>query len=250
MLINSGGITTTSIDGYRQGVSLRTAKQRYIGAQPKLWAGSLSHELRQIAFDAAAGAIQDFSAVDDTTRVLTMSASVDQIVSGSTAILDAFSQLPTRRGVQVIVQTLGEYCQGSRGDPVEQFVQVNEIRHVEPFVEQGGTALLGTTSYVAFSGMASGSTVTHAEALEQSSQRQIEHIVRVFDDSDAVTPRLPKKYITPERVQFVSVLQQLSCSTDVYKFEHRRSATAGFVYDSTPFGTDSIAFGGLTRYTS
>lgn len=40
---DTGGIDTREIDSFRQGVEIQTNKQRFVGNQPKIWAGSLDH---------------------------------------------------------------------------------------------------------------------------------------------------------------------------------------------------------------
>lgn len=246
-MTNTGSINTSAIDGYRQGVSLRTHSQRYASTQPKMWVGSLSHEIRQASFDDVV--VRHVAPHDDVDR-LTLSSSVAIIFSGSAAVLDVFDQIQERRGVQVVSTVSGEFCQGSRGDPVEQCVHLSEVRLVEPYVELGTQTLVVTSSYTATGGSASGSIVSRAELLDSFTQPETEHVIRVFDDAASTTSRLPRRYMTAERVQFASAMQQLSSSTDVFEFERRLSAAAGFVYHSTTFGTDSLAFGGLTRYTT
>lgn len=39
----SGGMDTTLVDPYREGVNIRTARHRFNSTQPKLWAGNLNH---------------------------------------------------------------------------------------------------------------------------------------------------------------------------------------------------------------
>lgn len=39
----TGGIDTREIDSFRQGVEIQTNKQRFVGNQPKIWAGNLDH---------------------------------------------------------------------------------------------------------------------------------------------------------------------------------------------------------------
>lgn len=40
---DTGGIETSAIDPFRQGVEIKTNKQRFVGMQPKIWAGNLDH---------------------------------------------------------------------------------------------------------------------------------------------------------------------------------------------------------------
>lgn len=41
--VTTGGIDTSIVDPYREGVNIRTSKQRFISTQPKMWAGNLNH---------------------------------------------------------------------------------------------------------------------------------------------------------------------------------------------------------------
>lgn len=43
---DTGGSDTVEIDSFRQGVELKTNKQRFAGMQPKFWAGNLDHYVK------------------------------------------------------------------------------------------------------------------------------------------------------------------------------------------------------------
>lgn len=41
--VDTGGMQTSEIDPFRQGVEIKTNRQRFVGMQPKIWAGNLDH---------------------------------------------------------------------------------------------------------------------------------------------------------------------------------------------------------------
>lgn len=270
----TGTLNTGMLTGpLMQGVSLRTNRDRFQDTQPKLWVGDLTHQHPQLTFGVNAGWF-GFTAFDDRRFDLDIYALVAYFQTGSSLAagdvfatagdddgdielfdgviepLDVRTSVPGMpgfdpRGVRHGVS--GELAEGSRGDPILQLTFVDETSLPQPFADVGVVSLFTTASYVATGGFMSGSTVRGAELLE-SSRRRPEPRVAPFDDSRYVTPTLSRDFASVEHAQFMSARQAMSGSTDVAPLAGYRSAAAGFVYGTTVNGTDSIAFGDLTRY--
>lgn len=256
----------------RQGVSMHRNEHRFQDIQPKIWAGDLSHEHPQITFGIE-NLWADYTPFNDRRFDLDINRTIAHFQSSSVSITEAFSSAGDDDGdielLNGVIEPLeirttlpsftpfinerivrAEYGEGSRGDPIFQYTVVDEITLVEPFVERGTVTLQMTASYTSTSGITSGSVVSRPELLRLLSAPQVEpeEVASSFDDSAAITPSLPKSYITPERQHFAVALQNLTSSTDVFELEGKRYAGTGIQYHTSQYGTDSIAFGGLMRY--
>lgn len=270
---SSVGIDTSDIDAFRQGVSLRTDRHRFIGTLPKAWSGDLTHQHQQLTLGVE-NLWYGYTPHDDTRRDLTSGTLIDHFLSGASGgvtVIKAFGKfgdddgdiemfngviepLEIRTvvsGVHPLTASLGHgvggsFAEGSRGDPISQWTSTRDVNVAEPFVDVGSTTLAATASYTSTSGFLSGTVVQRAELVRYV--RQVEQRQSPFDDSVYVNPRLPKSYLSGTRANFFEQMQQLSSSTDVFELEHRRFSGTGITYHSTKFGTDSLAFGGLGRY--
>lgn len=266
---------TRDIDALRQGVSMLTNRHRYAGVQPKIWVGDLSHEHVQLTFGIE-NLWRGYSAFDDLRRGYNINDIINHITSGSTVPvttafasasdddgeiemfngviepLDLRTSLPQHTPFKTDHAVRGEFAEGSRGDPILQYRFLDTTNLDIPYIEVGIQQTQWSGSYVATTGINSGSTVSRPELLKPSVSASVEDArVDPFDDSIALTPVVPKSYITSSRDNFIDVLSnRLSGSTDVFELERKISAGAGIIFHDSRYGMDSLAFGGLKRYRS
>ena len=265
----SGGIDTTAVDCLRQGVSIRNARHRYCGTQPKIWAGNTSHHLLKQVFGVP-GMYPDGDAFDDTGKQFGIEAVIDHFASGSVSVSEAFmgagdddGQIESfdgviepfeirndvlRPGQTVITKrfrsqfTDGNIARSGGGDQVrqERFCGI----HIEssPYLDQGPL----TSSFPRIQIDTTGSDLPR---LTKPLPEQ-EKMIAPFDDTRGVTPSLAKSLVVSGsgREHLLPGLIQLSGSTIVEELHRRMSATAGIVYHDSPCGTNSITYGGMTRY--
>lgn len=266
----SGGIDTTAIDCLRQGVSLRNNRHRYCGTQPKIWAGNLQHHLERQVFGVP-GLYPDGDAFDDTGKQFEINAVIDHFRSGNVSVSEAFmgagdddgniesfdgviEPLEIRRTVlrpgefKTVRRFYGQYSDGGnynrrdKADEVRQEIEFGTPISASPFIEQGSVvvSLPGTQINV------TGSLLLGA--IEP--RDELERVKRPFDDARGLTPQVASSLVASGsgREHLIAGFLGLSGSTIVNELDRTESATAGIVYHTSVRGTDSIAFGGLTRY--
>jgi hypothetical protein len=254
-----------------QGTSIVSVSQRSCDIQPKLGAGSESHELIQISFgqsghtwDSRTPFNEHVLSYDVRNIVLLyvsgVDASIGSLVEGMSADMDPRHDFDGIIEVLDIRTTFVNYpghprCGFGRMIRSSPDVSVNIIQHVstdEPllrsFVEAGVNLLTSLTVYTSSLAATSGSVVYAAEKLQ--SVTGTESVTSPFDDTSYVSRTTPKSTLTTDRQLFTYALQQLTGSSEFGDSTRRKFAACGSTYHDSTYGTDSIAFGGMMGYRS
>lgn len=270
---SSASIDTSAIDKFRQGVSLRTNRHRFISTQPKMWVGDLSHKMQQQVFGST-GDLPDDTAFDDMHFDIDINRVIDLFETPTESVTTRFSAagdddgtIENMNGVieifdireivfhpglkTVIHRQYGVFGNGNidiRGnaDQISQELDTDDKLFASPFTEIGRYKLGFNGTYISENMYTSGATVYHPEHVEQ--ETDIRRTISPFSDIRAATLRVAQSTLSTERIAFHAVLLQLSGSTDIDELEHTRTFGAGFTYHGTAHGMESIAFGGLMRY--
>lgn len=256
---DTGGIETSVIDPFRQGVEIRTSKQRFVGMQPKIWAGNLDHfvKIRTIG--------QESSFVDYENSVyfedIPIFDPVTYIAMGQDSALFEFLKevnkkesqeasiepitipykKPTTEGPFFAHRVAGAIEDGNNIDSnyknanrTSQFWDYADPAQQRWFLDEGTYYFGEITSGIVIDG--------DLDVKERTLQP--------YDDTsiDDIPENIP--YITND--MFLVLVQMKTNLNDDFRPNRTRSANANtFVYgrDSAIYGTDSISFLGLTRGT-
>ena len=258
----SGGIDTSAIDCLRQGTSIRNDRHRYCGTQPKIWAGNTNHHLQKQVFGVP-GMYPDGDAYNDTNSQFSIHAAINHFASGVTSISEAFlsanndeeidsfdgaiepleiRNVVLRPGATVITKLIRSPFGEIDGVLQEKHCDGN-YAEISPYIDQG--SVVASFPRIIINGSGSDYPLLIKQLPEHRKS------IVSFDDTRGTTRSLATNLIISGsgRSHLFSVgLLQLTGSTETSTLERRRSTTAGIVYHNTPCGTDSIAYGGLTRY--
>ncbi len=256
----SGGINTSAYDKFRQGISITTDRELFGGMFPKMKPANQrtptgfqeSTVFGQPALFSAEKPFVDIEKFNPVKFIIT--AGQYQIypdVFNDSSFLDpyqmdgAIEPLMIRKAASLSALAGREYAYRIRGslqagnidehDSTSQIVQIYNYRQpisVKPFIdfpEYMGTDVIGAVS---IPGVVS----------------EVQAVIFPFNDRDFRS----RIYLDgPEGAingsSMVNTALALSGTFEVMLGDDQVSATAGFIYDNNPYGTDSLAFGGLKK---
>lgn len=255
---NTGSISTTLIDGYRQGVEM-TQMKHFDAGLVKIHAGEPGHVLRKNRFgmdrnfrnDPVFEELDYFSAVtflraQEAASPLVLDVITFPIITGDNDQIENFifdgiiEPLTIRAEASFFGIETPFYAHSVKGgvmggnlDQTWSSDQVLSIDYFEPDKKQ--VPFLDLVEMISISGSLSLATRGYFNNIKSTR--------RPFDDS-----RYPRN--TTLSTTYVSemdaALSLMSGSSDNYVSFKQRAAPCGWTFDNTPAGIDSIAFGGQT----
>lgn len=250
------GYDTTVFDMYRQGVSIRTSKHLYSTTQPKLWAGNLNHAIRVVTL----GQARDFTEFEDDPKFEELPefnpvwyiqdqeypfpiVFNDGPQEEEEAIIEPFT-IPFRKP-----NTFGNFDPRQPKAVLEDGNGFDNLdggtTRVEQFIEY---SIPSTPRFFLDEGVEYFGPVNNAIVIEGF----VAHIQRDIDPFDDTKDERIVEQITTNNAAFISRLKELDfdLSEDIRGTFSKKSAPAGGdVYgpEAARYGTDSIAYRGLTR---
>lgn len=254
---DTGGIDTREVDSYRQGVEIITARHRFAGMQPKIWAGNIKHYVNVNVL----GQARSFTEFENnpTFKDLPIFDPVSFIELGNNypfpiifnkgpqqeeeAIIEPIT-IPFRKnsneGKNIAHRVHGSLEDGNNfqdfnrsANRIQQFISYKELEF-RFFLDDGGDYVgLGTIQnsiiipqYVS----------THEGQPEFFDETSVDDLVESIKTND---------------IYFTNILKQMDYNIDEdLRPNQSKSANAGFfVYggNSSQYGTDSIAYLGRFR---
>lgn len=245
------GVNTRPIDAYRQGVEIRGYRELFGSSQPKLWSGNINHYTRTKPIGQARSWVEyensliweELPRFDPVTYINSSSAYPtpmyfnDGPMSEEEAIIEPLT-IPYRkdhsgpffpRGVHGTLEDGNNFeTMDRRSNQISQLIDYKDPLQVRYFLDEGEEYFGGIRldGYVAYQ----------------------ETLLRPWDetkDEEIV------KQINTTNSEMISVLNQLDfdLSEDIRQKFTVKSSTAGVVVDAcnARYGTDSIAYAGLSR---
>lgn len=250
--VNSSSIDTSTIDGYRQGVEL-TQQKHFDKGTVKIHAGEPGHVVRRNHFGLNKNhrTSPGFEELDlfDPVRFIRAQEFLEPlhfniitfpIITGDNDQIENYNfdgviePLPIREiasffsiDVPFVARSIKALMMAGN---VDSSLGTDQVLTVDEFSERSGQGFLdliemfGTFSTVGF-------------FLHERSQ------LRPFTDR-----RLPGNFTPPasQGTELRTALSQMQSATENYIGEGKRSAAAGWQFDNTPPGTDSLSFGGMS----
>ena len=249
---SSAGMNTIEIDGFRQGVSIRNDRDRYIGALPTLGSGDPNHYTEIVTY----GQGREFSE-DPTWELVDLFDPVQflanpqqlifPVILANATILD-----PERAGgfiepldipARDLVRTTIEGAHIPRGDLMagnEDSFRKTDV--ITQFVRRGKDQATKDL-YIDSSDNVG---VIGNDIFIPGFFPEEEKPLVPFDETRALNKTVISGTIANAELRNV-ILVMSGASTDNYVPDKFFSAGTGFTYDNTPLGVDSIAFGGLKK---
>ncbi len=252
----SAGYDTIGIDHLRQGVEIRNDRDRY-GGNLKISAGTTDHELEHVVIGQALPYLEGYSFAEMERMVPCL------VLSGATNlsqteldsnILDEFqlngvlepfnirdvaalSSIEGNRPAHAIkghLQSGNENPLDGSTDVITQFVELKP-----PPIETGYLESNSNFSSEFVSGSAT--IVVPGPFLP------IEQIINPYSDTARLRPALlTTSSMSRAMIKVLSSGSQNSVANELLPLGHNSSG-AGWTFENMPFGTDSIAFGGLKQ---
>lgn len=288
MTVNSSSIPTERFDAYRQGVSMKTDRHRFVTMQPKIWAGTLTHQPPVLTYGVA-GLSDAYEPHDDTNLNYNINLAIEHIKSASFGaangtLTDYFGTLgDSDRNIESfdgviepleIRSTIPQLnllsrnhrvsagnATGQEGEPVTQYYSLLTDYEAQPYIESSSHQLLPTNEYTASNSALTGTVVRRASIGVVPKQDPI--LISPFDETIVGTRSVPAELLKsvtfnadysnggygPDRSLLISALVQLSGSTESELYEHRRMTGTGFQYHGRRSAPESLAFGGLQAFS-
>ncbi len=260
----SGGIGTSGYDQYRQGVSVRTQRELYSGMSPKMfpsWQETPNGEQGSTVFGQPRPfkpnvPYQDLSKFNPVEFVqfaggFDKSQIYPQILWNASLTdpyqLDgAIEPLTIRNAVTLMLvegtppahRISAELLDGNADErgKTSQVVQVYDYRSplvVKPFID-----------YPEYFGQTALTSIPLPGVISMNEQVLRPFVDTTFDYRSVYDSPFYENNIGAD---MAAAITAMSGSFDTLLRSNQVSATAGFVYDNNPLGTDSLAFGGLKR---
>jgi hypothetical protein len=256
----SGGINTSAYDKFRQGISITTDRELFGGMFPKMKPANQRtptgfQESTVFGQPALFNAEKPFVDIEKFNPVKFINGQgqyeIYPDVLDDSSFLDpyemdgAIEPLAIRKAVALSTLAGREYAHRIRGsmqagnidehDGASQIVQIYDYRqpiNVKPFIDFPEYMGVDVVGAVSLPGVIS----------------EVQTTIFPFNDRD-FRSRIyldgPDGAINGPNM--VSAALALSGTFEVMLGEDQVSATAGFIYDNNPYGTDSLAFGGLKK---
>lgn len=255
---DTGGSDTLEIDAFRQGVELKTNKQRFAGMQPKMWAGNLNHYVKVKTYGQArsfteyynSSVFEELPKFNPVSYIELASAYPLPILFnyGPSQEEEAYVEpitIPYRKwtpeGPFFAHRVAGAIEDGNDIDSVyknanrtTQFVDYADPAESRWFLDEGTNYWGPVTNGIRIDGYMSDTDRVISPFNDTSDDDYVQNISGISSDMVAVLLRM-----------------KVDLNSD-FRPSNTRSATAGTVIygrDSAMYGTDSIAFAGTTRGT-
>lgn len=253
---STGGIDTHEIDQFRQGVEIRTNHQRFIGNQPKIWSGNLEHTVDVTTIGQARSFVEFDNSLlfgdlpeFDPVAYIQMGPSYPLPIifnDGPQKEEEAYMEpltFPFRKwtpeGPFYAHRVAGTVEDGNDIDTIyrnsnrtEQFQDYLDPLQNRHFLDEGSIYWGPIENSIKTPGWIPGT----------------ERTLRPFDDT--TYGNIPKS-LKSANSSLVSILMKMNMNLDGdIRPSQTRSANANtFIYgrDAAIYGTDSIAFSGMTR---
>ena len=257
----SGGIDTSAYDQFRQGVSIRTAREQFSGMFPKMMPAeqltpngednsTLFGVPKAFKSNVPYRDLQKFDAVkfikDDFRTQIYPQIMRNSSLTDPYQLDGAIEPLTIREAVSMMSiegsnqahAIRGNLCEGNLDErsKTSQVVQIYDYRaplKTKPFIDF--PEYMGASAMTAVSrpGVISMVETTRRPFVDMPFAHRIFHYAPNVNSDSGWREWLP--------------YEQTSGSFDVMLGAHEVSATAGFVYENNPLGTDSLAFGGWKK---
>lgn len=245
---NTSSMNTSAIDGWRQGVEI-TQQKHFDAGTVKIWAGESGHMLKRNRYGMGevfrtAPPFQELDYFRPVTYLLAQDELFDPIFTYPIitndnsqdenylfdGIIEPFTIRARASFFSIDVPIESHEVKGAlmagNTDSTNASDQVLTVDYFSPHKQ--------TKSYIDLIDMMGNHPLNGFFHVEKTT------LLPFIDERLLVTP------VVGLRADFVAAVGQMSGSFD-YIPPHQRSATSGWVYDSTQgVGTDSLAFGGLT----
>jgi hypothetical protein len=253
----TGGIDTREIDAYRQGVEIRTNHQRFIGNQPKIWAGSLDHVVSTTTIGQARSFVEyensllfedlpEFSPVSyielgfDYPLPIVLNDGPQQ---EEEAYMEPFT-IPFRKytpeGPFFARRVAASLEDGNNFDTV--FGNANRVAQFQSYQDP-----LQNRFFLDEGGSAWGDGSIENQIITPAYIANIERLLRGFDDT--TIDDVPQSLQATSDMEQVLISMKMNLDMDLRPARARSANANTFVYgrDSGNYGTDSITFIGRTR---
>jgi len=259
----SGGINTNSYDQFRQGISIRTERELYMGMSPKMSpdrqftpdSGNNSTVFGQPKAFKSVVPFQDLEKFQPV-EFISSSASPSQLyprILANASLTDPYQldgaieplvirsavSMTTLEGADPAHAIKGEFLDGNMDErrKASQIVQVYDYRppvETKPFIDF--PEYFGDTPS---SGIVLPGVISATEPRLHPFDDKTQQYRMVYDSPDYVSDSLTQ--------DMFAALTAMSGSSQMMLRSNQVSSTAGFVYDNNPLGTDSLAFGGWKK---
>ena len=252
---DTGGTDTSGIDAYRQGVEIKTNKQRFFSTQPKIWSGDFDHVVDLHVL----GQARSFVEFDNSPlfQDLPEFDPVSFIVLGLDYPLPiVFNDGPQEEEETIIMPLTIPYRKNSNEGPFYAHRVAGQLEDGNNFDTIFGNSNRTTQFKDYLNPLQQRYFLDEGEAIWGSVSNGIvtdgytfgqERLIRAFDDNQANA--LPRT--TNATSDLLAVLNTLdyNLGQDMRPLGTRSANANTFVYgrDSAIYGTDSITFLGTTR---
>lgn len=251
----TSGIDTSAIDGFRQGVSVKTNRHRYAGTLPKLGTGQDDSSLEILVF----GQESEFEFNTKFEEILKFNP-VAYINSVDALIFPVVVSNNSYRNQE----KFGSFIEPLSLGPRSLFAGITsdrELNGIFGLIQDGNEDLFGKSDRIIQiielprRNYVSRLFFDSSERLEISGKTiglpdifvEQENVILPFDDSRFHNKSyIEKNTITGEDL-ISALVKTEGRATSRYIGFNEKSAGAGWTYDKSEFGTDSIAFGGRKR---
>lgn len=252
---SSGGADTVDIDPYRQGVEIKTNRQRFFSTQPKMWSGDLDHVVNTHTI----GQARSYTEFDNSPLFFDLPEfdPVSFIVLGTSYPLPiVFNDGPQEEEETIIMPITIPFRKSSNEGPfyahrvagvvddgndfdtifknanrTAQFWDYDDPRQQRYFLDEGEAVWGSVTNGIVTDGYTFGQ----------------ERLLRAFDDT--TIDDIPQSTSASSDLLGVLYQMEMNLDLDMRPSRTRSSGANTFVYgrDSAIYGTDSITFLGQIR---
>lgn len=254
---DTGGINTRDVDPYRQGVEIRTNRQRFAGMQPKIWAGNTDHVVNVNTIGQARSFVEyensllfeDLPEFDPVSYIelgsdyplpIVFNEGPQQEEEASVEpITIPFRKLSTEgpffaHRIAATIEDGNDFDTVFRNsNRTIQFQNYDDPLEIRFFLDEG-VALWGDGD-------------TDEKIVTPGYTAGIERLLRPFDDT--TIDDIPQSLDASSDMLLVLYQMQMNQNEDMRPARTRSANANTFVYgrDSHVYGTDSITFVGRTR---
>jgi hypothetical protein len=247
------GSDTTAIDHLRQGVEVSTDAHRYAGMLPKLGTNDRLHRLdvtiygqsNEFVIDPKFEDIIIFDPVVHLTRNVQLNFPfvLDNRSFNDHESFGGFIQPLTIPGRDFLIGPAVYEPHDIHGHLMDG--NENSAKSVSRIIYLIDT--LETPSAKDLYIDITNSMGTSGSIIIESFFHKNEKLIRPFNDSHYISRTYASGSIRSSTIDLISAVITMAGDSDNYIPAGYIASSAGFTYDNTPLGTDSIAFGGLKR---
>lgn len=254
---DTGGSDTSEIDAYRQGVEIRTNRHRFYSTQPKIWAGDINHHINVTTIGQARSfteyknslLYQDLPEFDPVAYiVLGLNYPLPIIFNEGPQQEEETSLEPitipfrkkTTEGPYYAHRVAGSVEDGNNLDTIfkntnrtSQFFDYDDPLEQSLFLDEGQNFF--------------GDGTLENKIIIDGYSYARERLLRPFDDT--AMSSIAKSTKASSDLLAILLKMNINLNQDLRPYKTRSAGANTFVYgrDSAIYGTDSIAYLGLTR---